>query len=182
MHNPYYYTGANPTADLVIVSPEGKILMGERSDNSPACPGMWALPGGFVNTLAKKGEVWKAGEETPDVAAIREVKEETGLILENVVVHFVGIYEGNQRDPRDNEISWSKSHAYFYAIDEKTFNEQKEHIAGFDDLKNVRWIDIEEVLSMDLAFDHKKIIVDALMQHNLLPDNFTEAVKHKMKP
>jgi ADP-ribose pyrophosphatase YjhB (NUDIX family) len=183
MNNPYYYVGANPTVDLIILSPEGKILLAQRVDDSPACPGMWALPGGFVNTVAKKGEPWKAGSETPETAATREVEEETNLVLENVVIYPVGVYEGNHRDPRDNDISWSKSHAFFHAIDQQVFNEQKDNLVGKDDVKKVDWFTIEEVLAMELAFDHKKIIVDALIQHNLLPEGYTQdSGKNKMKP
>jgi ADP-ribose pyrophosphatase YjhB (NUDIX family) len=59
MSNKYYYKGANPTVDLIIVNPEGEILLIKRSDTAEACPDMWAIPGGFINTDAKKENILK---------------------------------------------------------------------------------------------------------------------------
>jgi ADP-ribose pyrophosphatase YjhB (NUDIX family) len=163
--NPYYYIGTNPTVDLIVLNHKGEILLGQRISTSEACPGMWALPGGFINTDAKPHTTWLEGSETPETAAKRELKEETCLDLADTTVLPVGVYEGNGRDPRDNDISWSKSHAFFRELDEKTFEDNKDIIRGMDDLPNVKWISIEDVLKMELAFDHKKIIIEALQKY-----------------
>lgn len=162
MKNPYYYIGSNPTVDLVIINPENKVLMVKRKDDSPACPGMWALPGGFIDTLAKKGEPWTEGLESPEHAAIREVKEETNLYLENPHLIFVGTFEGNNRDPRDNETSWSKSYSFLHLIPSEIYESQKEKIVGLDDVSTAIWIPIEKVTEMKLAFDHNLIVQSAL--------------------
>lgn len=162
MKNPYYYIGANPTADLVIINPNDEILMIKRSKDSPACAGLWALPGGFVDTVATKGQQWLEGLETPDLAAVREVLEETNLSLDNPQLIFVGVFEGNNRDPRDNQESWSKSYAYCYDIPNDIYESQKSKIVGTDDAEQASWIKIDEVLNMSLAFDHKDIIQTAI--------------------
>ena len=56
-------------AVAVLLEREGQVLMGRRSRHS-ASPGKWSFPAGFVD----RGE---RGED----AAMREVREETGLIV-----------------------------------------------------------------------------------------------------
>lgn len=158
--NTYYYIGANPTVDLVILNHKNELLLIKRSANVQACPDMWALPGGFVDTESKKGDVFKIGSESYSEAAFRELEEETGLTLSGEI-GFVGVFEGNQRDPRDNKVSWSQAHAFSYRMTEEEFNIAKP-VEGLDDAQDAEWIPIEEVKEMHLAFDHSKIIHQAL--------------------
>lgn len=168
MNNPYYYIGANPTVDLIVQRPDGAILMVKRSSDSPACPGMWALPGGFIDSDAKRGEVWIDGYETPMQAALRELLEETSLDIGSEGVFFVGIYEGNKRDPRDNQISWSKSHAFACRIDEATYEQKKDKIEVSTESDDYLWMKPEDIVRTDLAFDHKQIIIDSGLLANFL--------------
>lgn len=165
-HNPYYYQGANPTVDLIVINPLNEILLILRSEKAVACPNQWALPGGFIDSLSQKGEPWKLNLETPESAALREVKEETNLsLLSNSKILPVGIYEGNNRDPRDNEVSWSKSHAFFYQIDKDLYEKEKNNITGLDDASDCKWFSIDKLASLDLAFDHQIIIQDGLNKY-----------------
>lgn len=161
-----YFEGPNPTVDLIIFNHENKILLIKRSETSEACPSMWALPGGFIDSLPNTDQSqpkrFIEGAETPENAAIREVLEETNLKLLNVVILPIGIYEGGNRDPRDTKESWSKSHAFFYKIPKEVFEEQKENIRGLDDAIDVDWKTFEEIKEMKLAFDHNLIINDAI--------------------
>ncbi len=97
----------------------------------------WALPGGKV----------ECGERVED-AVLRELKEETGLSGE--VYKLVGVYSDPNRDPRGHYVT--------VAFLVKVKGEPK---AG-SDAKEARWFPLEEIPWEDLAFDHAKIIKDAL--------------------
>jgi 8-oxo-dGTP diphosphatase len=161
--NPYRYTGANPTVDLVVLR-QGEsgleVLLIKRGSGSVE-GGKWAIPGGFVNTTAKPGERWKDGQtESIADAAIRELEEETGLRITPELrrgLRSVGIYQGGGRDPRDNKISWSISYAYTVTIPRGVGN----RVRGMDDASDAKWFPVER-LPPRLAFDHKDILTDAL--------------------
>lgn len=162
--NPFFYTGENPTVDLIVINPMNEVLLIKRSMKSEACPGMLAFPGGFIDSNALEDEAWEAGVETPRAAALRELYEETNLKLkDDAQLIFIGEYVGNNRDPRDNKISWSKTYAFLYQIDEKTFAEQRDSIRGLDDADEALWVPLENVTKMKLAFDHNEILKDGML-------------------
>jgi len=159
----FFYKGVNPTVDLIVTRGD-EILLIKRSANSDAEPNKWALPGGFHDSNAKRGEEWINNKETSLQAAKREVKEETGLEVDEIdglKFYFVGTFEGGDRDPRDNEDSWTKSTVY--KVDIPT--EFGDNIKGMDDASKARWVPINVVLNSDLAFDHKDIIKKGLNQN-----------------
>ena len=82
----------------------------------------------------------------------RELKEETNV--EGLHVQHFGVYDEIDRDPR----GWMISNA-FYAIVPETYIEQRQ---ANDDADDVELFDIESVFTLPLAFDHRKIISDAL--------------------
>ncbi len=172
-----YYKGSNPTVDLVIVNEQNQILLIKRSESAEACPNMWALPGGFIDGLRDSNDRFKYDKETAEIAAIREVKEETNLDLGDIEITNVGIYVGNNRDPRDSIESWSESHAFFYKIPNDIFNKQKNNIIGLDDAQEAKWISLNNINKINLAFDHKVIIDDAID----LCLNKNEKIKSKIK-
>ena len=57
-------------AVLCLVLRAGRLLLLRRSPTAPALPSTWAVPGGMVDE-----------EEEPFEAAIRELREETGMEL-----------------------------------------------------------------------------------------------------
>lgn len=118
--------------DVVVPSEDGVILI--RRGTEPY-EGMWALPGGFVEV-----------GETVENAAVREVKEETNLDIE--LERLVGVYSEPDRDPRGHNVS-------------VTF------LARIADGEPEAATDADEVAILDpseveLAFDHRKILEEAL--------------------
>lgn len=118
--------------DIVIPMEEGIVLI--RRGNDPF-EGQWALPGGFVEV-----------GETVEQAAVREMEEETGLKVE--VVRLVGVYSEPDRDPRGHNVS--------VALLARTLSGQMQ---AATDAAEVEVLDPNAV---ELAFDHRKIIGDAL--------------------
>ena len=166
---PYWRPGPNYTVDLVVIY-NNKVLLIQRSSKASAEPGKWAIPGGFIDTSSKPGEEFKFDKETPKDAALRELAEETGLELSSIPgvqqrLKQVGKFEGNGRDPRDNDEAWSCSYAFTITLsDEDNIDYGK--IRGMDDAENAKWFDINELPS--LAFDHNAIVSSALSIGNKL--------------
>lgn len=72
-----------PTVDVIIHVPGRGVVLVERRNE----PHGWALPGGFIDH-----------GETAGRAALREVREETGLRVE--LTSLFGVYSDPARDPR----------------------------------------------------------------------------------
>ena len=122
------------TADVVILHNGGVVLVKRKHE---PFKDHYALPGGFV----------EYGERIEE-AAVREAKEETGLDVK--LLRLVGVYSDPKRDPRGHTVTVA-----FLAVG---FGELK---AG-DDAKEAAVIPIDEIKRMPLAFDHSRIIEDAL--------------------
>ncbi len=122
-----------PFATDAVLVEGGKILLIKRSKEPGA--GLWAIPGGRIED-----------NETAEECMLREMKEETGLDIQ--IERMVSLYSEPDRDPR-------KIIAASYLV-RRTGGRLK---AG-DDAGDARWFDLE--LLPDLAFDHKRIISDAL--------------------
>jgi 8-oxo-dGTP diphosphatase len=121
------------TVDAVIVEGDNVVLV--KRKNNPF-KDYWALPGGFV----------EYGEKVED-AVVREAKEETGLKVE--ITKLTGVYSDPKRDPRGHTVS-----AVYLC--KKSGGELK----ADTDAKEVKWFEKKDI--QKLAFDHKKILEDAL--------------------
>jgi len=127
--NPY------PTTD-VIVNVGGKIVLINRKN----APHGWAIPGGFIDY-----------GESAEHAAVREIREETGLEINNLCLF--GVYSDPKRDPRFHTLtvvftadSTDVPHAGDDAADAALF--------GADELPG------------KLAFDHADILRDYFRSRN----------------
>ena len=87
-------------------------------------------------------------DETLEECVIRELKEETGLVVTEVKP--IGSYSRVDRDPRGRTITI----AYLIVVDEEL------PVKGQDDAKQARWWSLNEL--PELAFDHSKILNDTL--------------------
>lgn len=136
----YKYWRPAVTVDNVVFAFDGKHLntLLIRRKNEPF-KGHWAFPGGFIEE-----------HETLQEAALRELKEETGLVP--LKTAEVGEFSDVDRDPRGRTISI----AFASVIRPKQMNQIK---AG-DDAKEARWFSVTEMPS--LAFDHEQIFRKAM--------------------
>jgi 8-oxo-dGTP diphosphatase len=119
------------TVDVIVLVPEDRVVLVRRRNPPPG----WALPGGFVDV-----------GEPVEVAAVREVKEETGLSV--TLTDLLSVYSDPRRDARGHTAS-----AVFLgrAVGEP---------AGSDDAAEARafhW----DALPGPVAFDHARILADA---------------------
>lgn len=124
------------TVDLVIFSiqaDELSLLLVQRAGEP--YKGMWALPGGFVQM-----------EETLEEAALRELREETGV--QDLYLEQLYTYGDPGRDPRGRVVTV----AYFALI--PTGNAAPPDAGS--DAASARWFPVQDY--PPLAFDHDDIV------------------------
>lgn len=126
------------TADVVVVY-EDKVLLIERKNP----PYGWALPGGFTNINERSRQ-----------AAVRELFEETNIIVDERNLDFTGIWDDPNRDPRQRTVTlvFKLNATYLDIVNMK---------AG-DDAKSACFVPIDDLRDMDLVIDHKHIILTSL--------------------
>ncbi|MBI4054149.1 MAG: NUDIX hydrolase [Candidatus Doudnabacteria bacterium] len=113
---------------LCVCQYDGKILMLRRSEKKPSEGGKWGFPAGKIN-----------GEETEVRALIREVREETGIILDPTQIIFVKtVYV---RYPAFDFVS----HLFFYE-----FFQETEIVLNRQEHSEYAWIEPAVALNMDL--------------------------------
>lgn len=132
----YKYPRPAVTADCVVMTKEAvpQVLLIERGFDP--FKGCWAFPGGFMNM-----------DETIEQCAIRELEEETGLVVTEL--HQIGAYSKVDRDPRGRTITV----AYLVLVDHPI------EVTGQDDAAKAEWWPIDKL--PPLAFDHDDIMDDA---------------------
>jgi 8-oxo-dGTP diphosphatase len=139
------------TVDLVIftiIDAELRVLL-VRRDVDPF-KGAWALPGGFVRVEEGTHE---QGEDL-EAAARRLLAEETSLDPSRVHIEQFATFGKAKRDPRTRVIS--VVHFALVRPDLSPF------VKGRGDAPEVRWVAVETLGSLTLAFDHEDMIDAAL--------------------
>lgn len=138
----------------------------------PPFEGGWALPGGFVRvgpTAADQGE-------DVDQAAARELQEETGISADQLYLQQFRAYGTPGRDPRMRVVSV----AYLALVRPELAAQVK---AG-SDAAWAAFVGLDEVRDLQMAFDHRRIVDDALawaqkrldrdpLAFALVPERFT---------
>lgn len=132
------------TADAIITNESlSKIVLITRK-NDPF-KGKLAFPGGFLDS-----------NETLKECCIREVYEETNIILHSKDVQFVTLLDQVHRDPRGRVIS-----AVFAIIfPDVIFDKLK--IVPKDDALSVQFLSMEKAFEIGLAFDHQEALQNFL--------------------
>ena len=152
---------AHITVDCVVFGLDEqdlKILLIQRGYEP--FKGSWAIPGGFVNA-----------EESLEEAALRELKEETGV--HDVFLEQLYTFGDVHRDPRRRIVTVA-----YYAL----VNLRDHTIKAATDASNAAWFGVDDIPK--LAFDHARIVETALRRlrgkvryepigFELLPEKFT---------
>jgi 8-oxo-dGTP diphosphatase len=140
------YTYDNPrpavTADIVLITKETRpriLLIRRKYEPFVGC---WALPGGHVDEY-----------EPLEVAARRELKEETGLEVKRL--EQFQAFGDPGRDPR----GWTVTVAFLARVSAAKLKP----VAG-DDAAEAAWYPLDAL--PPLAFDHDKIIAAAIRHLN----------------
>ncbi len=133
----YEYPRPAMTADILLFHrQEGKMKVLLVQRKHPPFKGKWALPGGFMNI-----------DETLHAAALRELKEETGI--EQMDLQPFRVFDEPGRDPRGRTVT-----LVFYGF---TDSIPENAIAG-DDAASLDWFEVDDL--PELGFDHEKIIAE----------------------
>lgn len=131
----YDYPRPALTTDCAVFTRENNrwqlLLIQRKHDPYKNC---WALPGGFLDM-----------NETVEQCARRELKEETGLEVEELKELFTA--SKVDRDPRGRVIS---------VIFSCEVDKNKISPKAADDALSLKWFYIDELA--DLAFDHAEVI------------------------
>jgi len=141
-------TGVLVTLDIVIprLSPSGgwEVVLIQR--NKEPFKGMWALPGGHLNTE----------DVSLEAAAQREALEETGLNIPLDLFAQVYTFEDFE-DPRGKYL------CLLYVLREPLSSSAT--IQAGDDASHVQWHSVEDVRTLpDLAYNHIRLLRMALHQ------------------
>src|SRR3989338_123510 len=129
--------------DAVVFTCDGsivKVLLIRRKQEPFV--GKYALPGGFVEAA-----------ESAEEAVLRELQEETGV--ENIFLKQLKAYTAPRRDPRGRVVSVA-----FMALISPEYN-----LTAASDALSAEWVSINRL--PQLAFDHKQILEDALVDFRL---------------
>ena len=125
------------TVDAVIQVDDRNIILIKR--RYAPYKDKYALPGGFIKY-----------NEDPEQAILREVREETNLVVK--IIRKIGIYDQKGRDPRGKIVSTA-----FKCRLVKDLSMLQEG----DDASKAEIIPIDQLRNFELAFDHMQILRDA---------------------
>lgn len=136
-----YYFNASPAAAVIIINNHQQIYLTLRAREPKA--GLWDLPGGFINI-----------NESAENGALREIKEELGIELDNLTFFKSCpneyLYKGTQYYPLD---------IFFISnVDDKEIKSIEK-----DEISDDKFFDIDKIPFDKIAFEsNKKILKDYL--------------------
>lgn len=137
--------GLRRTSRILLLDPQGRVFLMDTTMPSSDGFHRWITPGGGVDP----------GESHAD-AAVRELREETGIVIED---------PGESVHARDFAVAWDEAdhdrgHAEFYVVRTDGFELSD---AGWTDEERVdilasRWWTADELVATDEPFDPPELI------------------------
>ena len=132
--NYVFYQNSKPTASTLIINENNEVLLGKRAIDPSK--GMWDVIGGFLNN-----------GESPESGAIREAKEEAGVVVE--IEKFIGIFMDTYGDSD-----------YFTLNICYTAKIIDGELKAGDDIDELKWFSANE-LPDQIAYANGKKMLDA---------------------
>lgn len=123
-----------------VIIENGRVLLAKRAH--PPIAGHWSIPGGALEV----GELVRE-------AAVREAREETGLIVEPG--ELLGVFDRVLRDPEQRV-------QYHYVLIDFLCRPIGGELCAASDAAEVRWFTSEELLALNLADDTHEVILKGL--------------------
>lgn len=130
-----------------IIFHNNKILLGQRNANDRAFPSKWCLPGGKVDE-----------GENEEISIIREVLEETGIKVRSLKHYFKDIEVGK-------DFLWEN---FYFIAELESEIEMRIIEEDGESFQELRWVDNNQIVGMELAFDHKEIIIRFFEEHKIV--------------
>ncbi|EXI70386.1 MAG TPA: NUDIX domain-containing protein [Candidatus Accumulibacter phosphatis] len=169
LHSSQAFPRPLTTVDVVIftvIDDQLHVLLVKRpTGDSEPYPGMWALPGGYVDIERDKDL---------EACALHKLKEKTGVV--SPYLEQLGSWGNARRDPR----GWTATHVYFAILPYESVElHSGSHATDID------WFQLkDDGVGHELAFDHSTILATAIARLRgkaeytslpayLLPDTFT---------
>jgi 8-oxo-dGTP diphosphatase len=119
-----------------IIIEDSRVLLVKRAH--PPLQAQWSIPGGVLEV----GELIRE-------AAVREAREETGLIVEPA--DLLGVYDRILRDPEERV-------QYHYVLIDFLCRRVGGELLAASDAAEVRWFTREELRALSLAEDTQDVI------------------------
>lgn len=139
---------------MVLLHKQGDnvlVYLGKRRDRPGATyGGWWSLPGGYM----------EAEKEGSRQTATREIKEETGITVDEDAWLIVGSDDVPGGDPRYPQVI---NICYSVWVDEADYKSATPD----DDLSDGKWVTIEEAVKTNLAFRHNMNLEWAIEKNEL---------------
>lgn len=130
--------------DPIILTSDGKIVLALRGKDSGAEEGKWHIPGDVVK-----------GDESLTAALQRAARQKTNLAIEllypTLRESFVNAYDAPKREPRYRDIGF----AFLCRAVGGSMNPGPR-------MADVRAFEPKELYLLELGFDHKQIVLDAV--------------------
>lgn len=123
-----------------VIIENGRVLLAKRAH--PPIAGHWSIPGGALEV----GELVRE-------AAVREAREETGLIVESG--ELLGVFDRVLRDPEQRV-------QYHYVLIDFLCRPIGGELCAASDAAEVRWFTREELPALNLADDTHEVILKGL--------------------
>src|SRR5690554_3289227 len=138
-----------------------KVLLVERSNHPDK--GKWGLPGGFVDLDV---------DDNLEDTVVRKLREKTGV--RPPYIEQLSTIGNRSRDKR----GWSVTVCYTALV---AHQDCETHV---DSVSDARWVELDKLADLKLAFDHREIIeagrealklraLDSIVPAYTLPDRFT---------